>query len=358
MRDKSLKCAANPFQTPKLPLICATLHGMTAEQTLQPQQSSPSRSIWSRFRINLDEILPHTHLESESMAIFTYEARRLRYGRTLADLKQMTLRWLGLSVLVTVGLWVLVLLITGDYQRSQETLGSMLSLMLMLSLMDKFVYDFIGLTTGLDSIRADYNSQRWPLIAVSDMSMNRLVAIKYLVIQISAWRTMLLVVCLRLSVIVLMIFNFFVMPLLYGQADYRSLSPLELAFTVFFFIIYVIIAVTYVIEPRWRLRALSAASLLNSLRGRDASVGLLWSLPSFFRLWGVQIVIGVVAFIGLSLPSGLINLILWDNPVVVGLLYVLYVLGIGAFIRYSYRAFASVRLRKVYKRLIEDGGGL
>lgn len=298
------------------------------------------------------------------MAIFTYEARRLRYGRTLADLRTMTLWGLFYAVAAAVALFLIVVLVASSYQGARSALGTILGWMLFLSLADKFIYDFVGLTTGLDSIRTDYNSHRWPLIAVSDMSMNRIVAIKYLVVQIATWRTMLLVVGLRLSVVVLGVLNLFVLPLLFPVESEASLSDFAAVDTIeellvigFTLAIVGIIAVVYVIEPRWRLRALSAASLLNSLRGRDASVGLMWSVSSFLRLWLVQIMIGIVAFIGLSLPSSFISFIVWADGLGVGLLYVLYTLAIGAFIRYSYRSYASARLREVYHRLVKDGGG-
>lgn len=318
----------------------------------------------------IDDMLPQRKLNEDEQVIYTYESRGLTRGRTPHDLKAVTQHRIQRTIIITGAGWLLfaLLLIVSD-DGTQNTaytiMWSITQMMFAFSLLDKFIYDFIGLLTGLDNIRSDLSESRWDLVILTGVSVRKIVNAKYAVVQIKAWRTMLWVVCLRLCVVMLTLLNLFFIPIIVPAIDSRldiieTDSVTDVLAVIMVWISIAIVMLMYIVEPRWRLRALAAASLLNSTRSNDTAIGMMWSLLSFFQIWIAQISNVVVLVFSLQFIFGVIGPFFnMDGNLAMlffGLAIIFYALLIFAMIYAMYMIFANRRLERVQKRLIKLGG--
>ena len=302
---------------------------------------------------------PWDELRSRTHKVFQFEARNLRRGRSRDAFQAMSRQYLMLTAGIAMVAGILLLLI----QRAGiDLFDYVLGIMFAASVLDKFYFDFVGLAAGVDIVSKDMTESRWDLLLLSDVSMGELIRAKHVVTQLRAWRTMLLVICLRLSVLIFMLEWIFIQPLLRPRDEFYngiydlSITSLDELFAAFAILsILTIAAVVYLWEPRWRLRALAAGGVRASTYSRDTTAGLMRTAGTFLRLWMGQVSTLLVLLFASSFLSGAAAIL---NEVIP--LFALVVVAFAMFsawmLRSIYTLFTTRRLNEAHYRLVALGG--
>jgi hypothetical protein len=117
---------------------------------------------------------------------------------------------------------------------------------------------------------------------------------------------MAVVLYMRIAVVVLWLLHVFLLPALSGAP-----GPLEDMFRSEFFapflglVIIVIFLAVYVIEPVWRMRAMTAVGMAVSARVHNIVFGLLTAFAAIVTTWIVQaIIMGVLAWLTIQVMIG------------------------------------------------------
>ncbi|GAB4522995.1 MAG: hypothetical protein OHK0046_36310 [Anaerolineae bacterium] len=255
----------------------------------------------------LEARLPHSSVDHRS-PLFRYE---MRGAPTLLQLRQRSLRRLGLVVgmsLAAWGLWVLLMFM--DMRRAADLhagFGGLLGMYFAFTFADKLLLDFMGVSTMMSSIREDMAQGRWDLLRLSNIPAEKLVRIRQAVGQVRAWPTLMTVVGARLSAVLLFGLHYGVLPQVttfYGRVE-NLLDVMVwddpravIAFTALVIVTFMA-AYIYVVEPFWRLRTVTAASVAVATQKRDRTMALIFGLGALVGIWLAQIVLSIFAALAL-----------------------------------------------------------
>jgi hypothetical protein len=262
------------------------------------------------------------------------------------------------------GLWgaaVIGLIVSGGAESWYNAILTGLNLLFIASIFDRFVLDFAAVTSALNSINKDIADGRWDLICLTHASTREMIRAKYAVAQIRTWRVLTVVIGLRLIVVVFTLLTLFVAPLFVSLPSYYA-SPYYLVGSLWgapldeiLLAIMIVPAAfatlgLYIYEPRWRLRALTAASVAVSSQMRQTTLGILAGLGAVFGVWMAQVIMVGAAF-ALTLFLGSL---LW-TPVGLGV-YLIVQVALIAFMTYHvYDGLAGYWLDRAYERMVRMG---
>jgi hypothetical protein len=337
---------------------------LTAEK--QATRRERKHINWNNRRIPrwLDRALPHAYVMPGS-PLFAYEARGLRWGQDADDLvRRMALR-IRLIVGIALGIWAVFMIgmaAFGSDSGWYDALWYAIGLNFILGFLDRFYLDFIAVTISLDDIGRDFDAKRWDLMCLTDISSRNIIRAKYAFAQIKAWRVMSISIGIRLAAVTTTFATLLFTPILFPNNDdipniYRGIVEtlrgsagdgfFVVAFITFMFAVFGL----YIVEPRWRLKALSAASLAVSSQRRQSTFALLSGFAAVGSIWFCQILlVGVSGFI--VFISGQFFL----DPAAAGV-YILFFIGVFSYALYGlYIGLANYWLEGAYQRIRRMGG--
>ncbi len=283
-------------------------------------------------------------LIEEAHPLVIFEGRHQR--PTSAILTRHTRRWLAGGAIAATLVWLLAMLFW-----AYEAAWSLAGTAFIISLIDKLWMDFGVIFAGLNSIKGDYDNNRWDPIRVTTVDMRKVVLAKHAIAQVRGWRLMLTVMTLRVAVVVLAALLVFATPLIYPDRVFNlyypnpPLSPVENLFLLSFFVMIAIDAGVYIMEPRWRLRALAAGSLAVSSQLFAGGVEMLAATGAVLVLWLLQMLSVLVALASL----GCFTVILVP-PV-----FVIHGFIMGLVIRSMYNGMVQTWLNRTVRRLVRRG---
>lgn len=283
-------------------------------------------------------------LIAETHPLVVFEGRHQQ--PTEATLKQRTRRWLVGGISVATILWLLAMLFW-VYEVAWGLVGTAF----VISLIDKLWMDFGVIFVGLNSVKGDYDNNRWDQIRVTTVDVRQVVLAKHAIAQVRGWRLMLAVMTLRFTVVMLAALLVFATPLIYPDRVFNlyhpdpPLSPVETLFLLSFFVMIAINAGVYIVEPRWRLRALAAGSLAVSSQLLAGGVEMFAAASVVLILWLLQMLSALVALASL----GCFTIILIPP------IFVIHGLIMGLVIRSMYNGMVQTWLNRTVRRLVRRG---
>lgn len=242
------------------------------------------------------------------------------------------------------------------YQSIWQALGWVFAI----SLMDKLVLDTSAVLAALNVFNWRENPAHWDLLRLTSLRAADLVEAKHAVAQGRIWRLMCTVAGLRLGVVVIAFLHLLVLPLLVPQQagiisllapDGGRLLPEVYFFLALAGVAWAGLGVIYVVEPRWRLRALTLAGLAVSTRQGIAG-GVLSALGVVLGVWVMQVVVGLLLSCGLIYSS---TFILGDNTGSSGLGLILFAAAAGYAFYLLYTLLAGHWRREAVRRLVRFG---
>jgi len=258
----------------------------------------------------LYRLTPHSRLSRNPL--FVLETRRVRWGCDVDVLLRSTWRWLLLICGLILALWLLVLVgsvIGGQSRLAAENALIVVWWMLALSLLAAPALDFVSISTALGSIHGEITAGRWDLLRLTLLPNPQIVAAKHTAAQVRVWRATMLITALRTATVLIGTLNL----LLLAFNDPYFMRGVSFGEWISLLVLLLTGGVTcaiYLLEPLWRMRALTALGVAISARTDHATSAALLGIGAIAVLWIAQIMLLIFLLAGLSmlfLPLGLIE---------------------------------------------------
>ncbi len=242
-------------------------------------------------------LTPHAQLSHNPL--FALEARRMRYGDSGDVLSRRSSRWIGIGAAVVVIPFLAWMAFDLRYYGSLSVLTdlgmSYVTLALVIGLLLGLLVDCAAIAGAIGGISGELITGRWDLLRLTPLRVERLIAAKHGTAQLRAWRLMALVVGVRIGAVALLVF-IYTAPIFLMVPIF--VDPLEV---VFGYGLIGILSLIFIIEPLWRLRALTAVGLAVSSRMQSSMTALLSAAGYVIALWIVEAF--VFSIVGLTLSS-------------------------------------------------------
>lgn len=281
--------------------------------------------------------------------LFKIETRAVSWGAVPTRARRYSLWILALVVVVVGGLWLNVVLttpsyvVTGYYNYSPRSANSsgFIGLIALVSILSNVVLDLASMWFTVTSLDTEQNPVRWDLLRLTDVHPEVIIAAKHAIAQLRVWRLMIAVISLRLVTIVLFLIHLIFIDNTVLNDPYFSFLLLLPTAAVF--------AAVYLIEPYWRLRALTMLGLSISARVKNFALAFLAGFGAIVAVWITQgIVMTLLGMIFFQLV-----LIVFFKVWFIGLFLACAVTG---YMIYTYYRNLSARwLRTAAGRLYREG---
>jgi hypothetical protein len=231
------------------------------------------------------------------------EARRLRWLKRGESPERYSIKIillvLGLVLILYVG-W-LVLNMPRPPSRLDNwwflpTTAGFFYILFGVSIVASIPLDYVSITASLNSISGEIISGNWDLLRLTQVRDSEIIVAKYASSQLRAWRTTMWVIGLRaatvLSATIVAVGDY----ASGWRAAYNSRADITLLLAVLTLVTLPGLLGIFVLEPLWRMRAITALGMVISARVRDGAPATLLAVGALLLLWLVQaIVVAVVA---------------------------------------------------------------
>ncbi len=161
--------------------------------------------------------------------------------------------------------------------------------LMMLALGSALLLDMLAVRAGLPGISNDVSARRWELLRLTPLRESSIVTGKHAAAQLRVWRALAVVVGLRAATAGLFIVNVFGLSYVLNGVPLFLREELPAA-PLILMSVGVFMAV-YVLEPVWRVRAMTALGLVISSYALDRSLAVLAGGAALAAVWLAQTVI-------------------------------------------------------------------
>jgi len=262
------------------------------------------------------------YLTMGSHPLFKYAVRRIRWAGTVDQLRRFNL-CAGLVIVgLVVGFWLFHIYyqlamysqLFPGYGANPNTVSSLVIpqsgyfiVWLMLATIGlNFILDFASFIFSLNSIGGEISAGRWELLRMTPIAEERIVAAKHSLAQVRAWRVMAVVVYARIAAVLLILLHVFLLPALIGDGpDVFGGFRYDFFNSFLALITVVIFLAIYVIEPLWRMRAVTAVGIAISARVYTVAFAFLAAFAAMVATWISQVVIlGIIGWLTVQFIGG------------------------------------------------------
>ena len=262
-------------------------------------------------------LLPHAYVDADS-PVFTYELRDWTRGRTQRDLKNTLLMAVIRDSLFAIIIWGIAFFNTaGPVEQIYDSLWILVGVALAMGVLAGYVLDgFTVFITAFSNRTQQMDGIHHDLLSLSHVDTEHLVRARFAAAQVRVWNIMRTVIGVRLYAIWFAVLNVFAAPTLLDIdfGDYLTLKVIDnlglvagssaqatLIAAVLLF------GLVLVIEPLWRLRALSAAGMAAAGHRRGRTAVMLYAAAALVGIWLIQavflVVIAVIIFAFSASPT-------------------------------------------------------
>lgn len=272
--------------------------------------------------------------------LFVRETRRARWAWSPADFRRKTRRVLLMTTAIMIGLWIgLSLLWYGEIMRNASYYSNMperalynaggnaISILFLLALLGGSAIDFGGVRASLDSISGEVATRRWDLLRLTSLNEKGMVQAKHAVAQLRMWRTTTRLMSMRGALLLVLLIYVWVLPaLLFGDYSFWNSLQYNAVVTLGTLVVSGLVSVVFVIEPLWRMKAMTAFGMLISSYVENTALATLASLGAVLVLWLMQmIIIGTLWFGSAFLGSNVFFVAYYTNSQIAVIIYLVFV---------------------------------
>ncbi len=262
------------------------------------------------------------NLVAPDQAILSLEARRVPWGRSYKLFARKTAVWLSVTMCMVFVTWAVIVIVPLLLTRQNthhlllltQSTTVFISLGIVALSLISLMLDFTSIRASISSINTDLQTGRLDMIRLTTMREGQFILAKHSASQVRAWRSTTLLVGARLGLVIILCIWF----LLYIFADMRidmasmlySLPAMPVVEAIrsndsLLFLIGIslmLLAIlsfgaTFVLEPIWRMRGMTAAGMAVSARITDRSLATVSGVGVMFAGWMGQLIILLGAFI-------------------------------------------------------------
>jgi hypothetical protein len=252
-----------------------------------------------------------------------------------------------LTIVTSVALSAIWLLLTLAYPRQYAYMNpsglEFTFIAGILSLLAGFALDFSSIASAVGSVSGEVTAGRWELLRLTPLTSRQIVAAKHGAAQVRAWRAMSLILATRIGVLVIFPLN-----LVYEyltEPDYNLFSGAALLTVVAVLALMAGSAALFVLEPFWRMSAVTALGVAASARAGQPAFGILRALWSLFVFWAGQgLFVGAFLVVTVTMLFPLISLeVFGTNQLIFSPLILLVIIAVTVYGFYSIFLTAALR---------------
>ena len=221
--------------------------------------------------------------------IFEYERRKIPWIKDISSPTQFSIRAWVTGALIVFMVWLIAGFVIGN---DSSVRANSISFLIYASLVIMIVVDLYNVFIVASNLRRHLSPEHWELIRTTGQSEDCIFDALYALAQIRTWRSMSLEVALRIGIIEIFLLEIFREPI-------DSISGL----VCFLFLLFVLTAVIYVVEPIWRMKALTAFSIavVTITKNRTVEFLTLFGVIAFIHLLQIASLVGsLYIFLGWS----------------------------------------------------------
>ncbi len=290
--------------------------------------------------------IPHALILGEN-PVFIQENRRVRWPRSVQDLKRYTWNTLIGVHVVVLGTAVLARLAYGTTLAAQRNYyGGFYLLVIFANLGITLVADLYNVLMTVAIVNHEVSSRAWDVLRLTNVDERMIVSARYANAQIRAWRMLVLEIAFRILAIVLLPFFLALEAILTVVMSTLSLAAgymfLVAAVGVVVAFLSPIIYLVCVAEPIWRMRALTALGIEAALETRSLTLATLLALGAWLVVRSLQFALLLAAAAPLVSLRFTQVLCLPSDAVLLVLAY--FVLSFE-----GYRQMRRIALRRAYR---------
>lgn len=303
--------------------------------------------------------------------VFRREVRRVRRGLSEARIRGYSLRIFLIVYVIIFVAWLLLSLVLSTspsyayYPQSPtewfvyQSSPQVFALLIVLTIGANFILDFSSTLAALGSINSEILEGRWDLLRLTALREEGIVNAKHAAAQVRAWRAMAVIVGARVSIIILGLFIFPVVPLIMlgdtGFFDTLGESFFHEPFgTLFAFASLMLTLAVYLVEPYWRMKAMTSLGMVISSYILNPPLATLAGVGAIFAVWLLQIVIAGMLIFGLGFLLSP-TVFLFSSSAGFAVFYILIAVAItGATIYGFYTLLQNWSLRRVITRVYKS----
>jgi hypothetical protein len=247
--------------------------------------------------------------------LFIRDTRRAKWAWPREQLLSRTIRLTLLTHLGMILLWVLLSMLWYanimhnsyySYMAQQAYYngsGNAISMLLIGIILAGFALDLGSIQSSLNSINGEVTAGRWDLLRLTALSERGIINAKYSVAQLRAWRSTLRLISARVALVLILVFYLLVMPIfIYGYSttarglvDSLTYDPVS---TLLGLVVFALISIVFVIEPLWRMKAMTALGLVISSYVQTPAFTALAGIGAVLAIWIAQLVIVIALIAG------------------------------------------------------------
>lgn len=304
--------------------------------------------------------LPHFQLDANN-PLWNYELRRVLDADTL---RTRTRRWFLWGFTLPALFWFVYQIHISaqpeDWQQQSTVFWFWQHLVILFwaSLADKLILDFMAVIAGFRTSQHDFTSANWDLVMLTHLSSQKVISAKHSVSQIRVWRMMMISIGFRSGIITAGVLQIFITPILHEGIPKMDLDLEASLISLVFLTALMMLALAYILEPRWRVATLTAGSIAVSTRKMSSTFQVLAGLGVIVTFLIAQAVILFFSIWATIIVGGLFFNMSEYSPITIGFFYVFWI-GVLIVIFYTaYRRLEKFWLKNARNRLIKQGANL
>lgn len=302
--------------------------------------------------------------------LFRFEAHRVRWGHSQQSLQNYTLRTFFLTCVVVFTVWALLLVGHVIFTLRLSVNGGqiytfsrhLIDVMIVISFLADAFLDFVSLGVSIHTISQEKVAGRWDLLRLTALNERGIVAAKHAGVRLRVWRFTTIIASARLAVLLLWLFATFILPyaVLGTNTNVNDLIVELMAqpfSTIVGMLVVLLAALVFVVEPFWRMQALTALGMVISAYVSHVPTARLAALGVMLLVWLLQIIviIALIFGVGLGLGGVLVPFMFGTESALPALLFLL---GAGVITSMTIYGFYSIlqtwSLRRVSVRIAKD----
>lgn len=300
----------------------------------------------------IDQVLPFAQISLDN-PVFRYAVRTIRWVRGIEQFKNQSRNIIVLMVLLAFAWWLLLVWVNwadcGSYWCAHTGGEIVLSITAFVSIAGAVLLDFICMVTSLNSIGMEFTRGRWDLLRLTPLRPDAIIGAKHVITQIRSWRAFMALLGARIATVLLALAQAFVLPAVFDYynplADLGEFFVTEPFLSTFVLVNIVIFTVVYLIEPFWRMRAMTALGISLSARFRNLTTASLVALAAIGLVWLSQVVImGFIIWLMISFLSSMFVGV--SSEVLPVLCVTTFCAGTGFVIYWYYRSLRATSLNR------------
>lgn len=263
--------------------------------------------------------MPHS-TPPAATPIFRYATRRLRWANTPAALTRYLVVITAIASAALLLLWGLVVwiqlqamqvcLVQSNYYCEGDVFGgtgTVVTIAILAAVGAGWLMDFACVFAAFNSIRGRVNSAHWDLLRLTPMQRETIIEAEYSVAQARAWRSLSMVLGLRIAALVLLLAQVLLLPPAIERAGGQVYNSTYADPGLFLIVVgFILFFAVYLVEPFWRMRAVTALGLAVAALFRGIIPAALTAFALLVAMWIAQVVImGVIFWCSISAAFGL-----------------------------------------------------